>query len=82
MVIEFDRKVKRIVVSHMRIWEQSQIEEKEAVKKNKERKLLKRQLRIFKPKLKRTSDLAFWPTSRRKWKAVKLKKQTCRMLKS
>ena len=33
MVIEFDRNEKRIVVSHTRIWEQSQIEEKEAVKK-------------------------------------------------
>jgi small subunit ribosomal protein S1 len=33
MVIEFDRNEKRIVVSHTRIWEQSQIDEKEAVKK-------------------------------------------------
>src|SRR6266496_1394572 len=33
MVIEFDRNEKRIVVSHTRIWEQSQVEEKEAVKK-------------------------------------------------
>ena len=33
MVIEFDRNEKRIVVSHTRIWEQSQIEEKEAFKK-------------------------------------------------
>ncbi|MDP4264681.1 MAG: 30S ribosomal protein S1 [Bacteroidota bacterium] len=34
MVIEFDRNEKRIVISHTRIWEQSQIEEKEAVKKD------------------------------------------------
>jgi small subunit ribosomal protein S1 len=34
MVIEFDRNEKRIVVSHTRIWEQSQMEEKEAVKKD------------------------------------------------
>jgi small subunit ribosomal protein S1 len=33
MVIEFDRNEKRIVVSHTRIWEQSKIEEKEAVRK-------------------------------------------------
>ena len=33
MVIEFDRNEKRIVVSHTRIWEQAQIEEKEAAKK-------------------------------------------------
>jgi small subunit ribosomal protein S1 len=33
MVIEFDRNEKRIVVSHTRIWEQTQIDEKEAVKK-------------------------------------------------
>lgn len=33
MVIEFDRNEKRIVVSHTRIWEQSQIDEKEAAKK-------------------------------------------------
>jgi small subunit ribosomal protein S1 len=33
MVIEFDRNEKRIVLSHSRIWEQAQIEEKEAVKK-------------------------------------------------
>src|SRR4051812_38298815 len=33
MVIEFDRNEKRIVVSHTRIWEQSQVEEKEAAKK-------------------------------------------------
>ncbi|HEY6503182.1 MAG TPA: 30S ribosomal protein S1 [Chitinophagaceae bacterium] len=34
MVIEFDRNEKRIVVSHTRIWEQSQVEEKEAAKKD------------------------------------------------
>jgi len=33
MVIEFDRNEKRIVVSHTRIWEQTQVEEKEAIKK-------------------------------------------------
>jgi small subunit ribosomal protein S1 len=33
MVIEFDRNEKRIVVSHTRIWEQVQIDEKEAGKK-------------------------------------------------
>jgi small subunit ribosomal protein S1 len=33
MVIEFDRNEKRIVVSHTRIWEQSQHEEKEVAKK-------------------------------------------------
>jgi small subunit ribosomal protein S1 len=33
MVIEFDRNEKRIVVSHTRIWEQSQVDEKEAAKK-------------------------------------------------
>jgi len=33
MVIEFDRNEKRIVVSHTRIWEQVQVEEKEAQKK-------------------------------------------------
>ncbi len=33
MVIEFDRNEKRIVVSHTRIWEQGQVEEAEAVKK-------------------------------------------------
>ncbi len=33
MVIEFDRNEKRIVVSHTRIWEQGQVEEKEAAKK-------------------------------------------------
>jgi small subunit ribosomal protein S1 len=33
MVIEFDRNEKRIVVSHSRIWEQGQVEEKEAAKK-------------------------------------------------
>jgi small subunit ribosomal protein S1 len=33
MVIEFDRNEKRIVVSHSRIWEQGQVEEKEAQKK-------------------------------------------------
>jgi small subunit ribosomal protein S1 len=33
MVIEFDRNEKRIVVSHSRIWEQSQAEEKDAVRK-------------------------------------------------
>ncbi len=32
-VIEFDRNEKRIVLSHARIWEQAQAEEKEAVKK-------------------------------------------------
>lgn len=33
LVIEFDRNEKRIVLSHSRIWEQGQIEEKEAAKK-------------------------------------------------
>jgi small subunit ribosomal protein S1 len=33
MVIEFDRNEKRIVVSHTRIWEQSQIDEQAAAKK-------------------------------------------------
>jgi small subunit ribosomal protein S1 len=33
MVIEFDRNEKRIVLSHSRIWEQGQVEEKEAAKK-------------------------------------------------
>ena len=33
MVIEFDRNEKRIVLSHSRIWEQGQMEEKEAAKK-------------------------------------------------
>ncbi len=33
MVIEFDRNEKRIVVSHTRIWEQSQADEKEVAKK-------------------------------------------------
>jgi len=33
MVIEFDRNEKRIVLSHARIWEQAQVEEKEAAKK-------------------------------------------------
>jgi small subunit ribosomal protein S1 len=33
MVIEFDRNEKRIVLSHSRIWEQAQVEEKEAAKK-------------------------------------------------
>jgi small subunit ribosomal protein S1 len=33
MVIEFDRNEKRIVISHSRIWEQGQVEEKEAAKK-------------------------------------------------
>ncbi len=33
MVIEFDRNEKRIVVSHSRIWEQSQMEEKDAARK-------------------------------------------------
>jgi len=33
MVIEFDRNEKRIVLSHSRIWEQGQIEEKETAKK-------------------------------------------------
>jgi len=33
MVIEFDRNEKRIVLSHSRIWEQGQIEEKESAKK-------------------------------------------------
>ncbi len=33
MVIEFDRNEKRIVVSHTRIWEQSQVEEKDAARK-------------------------------------------------
>ena len=33
MVIEFDRNEKRIVVSHARIWEQSQAEEKDAARK-------------------------------------------------
>jgi small subunit ribosomal protein S1 len=33
MVIEFDRNEKRIVVSHARIWEQAQADEKDAVRK-------------------------------------------------
>lgn len=33
MVIEFDRNEKRIVVSHARIWEQAQVEEKDAARK-------------------------------------------------
>ncbi|MDE3234903.1 MAG: 30S ribosomal protein S1 [Bacteroidota bacterium] len=33
VVIEFDRNEKRIVLSHARIWEQAQVEEKEAAKK-------------------------------------------------
>lgn len=33
MVIEFDRNEKRIVLSHTRIWEQGQVEEKESQKK-------------------------------------------------
>lgn len=33
LVIEFDRNEKRIVLSHSRIWEQGQIEEKEAARK-------------------------------------------------
>jgi small subunit ribosomal protein S1 len=33
MVIEFDRNEKRIVVSHTRIWEQSQAEEKDVARK-------------------------------------------------
>jgi small subunit ribosomal protein S1 len=33
MVIEFDRNEKRIVLSHSRIWEQGQVEEKETAKK-------------------------------------------------
>jgi small subunit ribosomal protein S1 len=33
VVIEFDRNEKRIVLSHSRIWEQGQVEEKEAAKK-------------------------------------------------
>ncbi len=33
MVIEFDRNEKRIVVSHSRIWEQAQMEEKDAARK-------------------------------------------------
>ena len=33
MVIEFDRNEKRIVLSHARIWEQAQIEEKDAARK-------------------------------------------------
>jgi len=33
MVIEFDRNEKRIVVSHARIWEQAQVQEKDAVRK-------------------------------------------------
>ena len=33
MVIEFDRNEKRIVVSHTRIWEQSQVDEKDVAKK-------------------------------------------------
>ncbi len=33
IVIEFDRNEKRIVLSHSRIWEQGQVEEKEAAKK-------------------------------------------------
>jgi small subunit ribosomal protein S1 len=34
MVIEFDRNEKRIVLSHSRVWEQGQVEEKEAAKKD------------------------------------------------
>ena len=34
MVIEFDRNEKRIVLSHSRIWEQGQMEEREAAKKD------------------------------------------------
>lgn len=34
MVIEFDRNEKRIVLSHSRIWEQGQVQEKEAAKKD------------------------------------------------
>jgi small subunit ribosomal protein S1 len=34
LVIEFDRNEKRIVLSHARIWEQAQADEKEAVKKD------------------------------------------------
>jgi small subunit ribosomal protein S1 len=33
MVIEFDRNEKRIVVSHARIWEQNQAQEKDAARK-------------------------------------------------
>ncbi len=33
LVIEFDRNEKRIVLSHSRIWEQSQVEQKEAARK-------------------------------------------------
>jgi small subunit ribosomal protein S1 len=33
MVIEFDRNEKRIVVSHSRIWEQAQVQEKDAARK-------------------------------------------------
>ena len=33
MVIEFDRNEKRIVLSHSRVWEQTQIDEKDAAKK-------------------------------------------------
>jgi small subunit ribosomal protein S1 len=33
MVIEFDRNEKRIVLSHTRVWEQSKVDEKDAVKK-------------------------------------------------
>ncbi|MEI9945505.1 MAG: 30S ribosomal protein S1 [Chitinophagaceae bacterium] len=33
MVIEFDRNEKRIVLSHTRIWEQGQVQEKETIKK-------------------------------------------------
>ncbi|WEK35374.1 MAG: 30S ribosomal protein S1 [Candidatus Pseudobacter hemicellulosilyticus] len=33
MVIEFDRNEKRIVVSHTRLWEQTKVDEKEAVRK-------------------------------------------------
>ena len=33
MVIEFDRNEKRIVVSHTRIWEQAQAQEKDAARK-------------------------------------------------
>ena len=35
MVIEFDRNDKRIILSHTRLWEQVQEEEKQAVKKEK-----------------------------------------------
>ena len=58
MVIEFDRNEKRIVLSHMRIWEQAKMDEKEAAKKeaksdaDKTRKVVKNiQSKVEKPTL-------------------------------